>query len=210
MSEHTSTGKRSYSKALRKQQSAFTREIILRALNDVIAEIGILSFTIDDVAEKAGVSHRSVYRHFASKEALLEALYEFNAELIDVNAVGLPAAADGIPSLVGEFFDRFDKNPSMSRATNIASVTFAIKPKSRQERDEAAKQLLKVTFPNLDATEMARAFAVIRYLLSGLAWQAMSERFGLDGQEARRTIAWALDVVIRDLSSRNASAHTSR
>ena len=49
------------------------RERILGAAKDVFAEQGA-DAQMDDVARKAGVGVGTVYRHFPTKEALLEAL----------------------------------------------------------------------------------------------------------------------------------------
>jgi AcrR family transcriptional regulator len=53
---------------------ALTREQILRAAEDVLRRFGPGKATVVDVARALGVSHGSVYRHFASKTALREAV----------------------------------------------------------------------------------------------------------------------------------------
>ena len=58
-----------------------TRERILEAATDLIAENGYKETTTKDIATKAGVSEMSVFRHFGSKKAILEAVnsrYTFN------------------------------------------------------------------------------------------------------------------------------------
>ncbi len=46
---------------------------ILAAVRQVIAQIGSLNVTIEQVAEEAGVGVATVYRHFGDKESLLQA-----------------------------------------------------------------------------------------------------------------------------------------
>jgi AcrR family transcriptional regulator len=57
-------------------ETALTREQILDAAVDVLRRYGPAKTTVVDVARALGVSHGSVYRHFASKSALREAVAE--------------------------------------------------------------------------------------------------------------------------------------
>ena len=54
--------------------SVLTPERILAAVEDVLRRYGPGKATVVDVAQALGVSHGSVYRHFASKAALREAV----------------------------------------------------------------------------------------------------------------------------------------
>jgi AcrR family transcriptional regulator len=54
--------------------SVLTPERILAAAEDVLRRYGPGKATVVDVAQALGVSHGSVYRHFASKAALREAV----------------------------------------------------------------------------------------------------------------------------------------
>ncbi len=47
------------------------RQILLDAAVTLIGEVGPRSFTLREVARRAGVSHNAPYRHFASKDELL-------------------------------------------------------------------------------------------------------------------------------------------
>ena len=56
------------SDALRVRHAELTNEAILRALVDVIREGGVHDFNVHKVADAAGVSHRTVYRYYATRE----------------------------------------------------------------------------------------------------------------------------------------------
>jgi len=53
---------------------------ILAAAKQCYTESGVASATIDDIAERAGVSRRTVYRYFDNKEAIILAVIEEQAE----------------------------------------------------------------------------------------------------------------------------------
>jgi AcrR family transcriptional regulator len=57
------------------------RERIIKACRDLAAEQGLRGFTMDELAQRAGVSKRTVYRYFDSKENIIEAsLDQFMSE----------------------------------------------------------------------------------------------------------------------------------
>ena len=47
------------------------RERMLRAALEVVLEIGVPGFTIDEVARRSGVAKTTIYRHFDSRNDLL-------------------------------------------------------------------------------------------------------------------------------------------
>jgi AcrR family transcriptional regulator len=58
------------------EHDTLTREIILEAAEDVLRRFGPQKANVVDVARALGVSHGSVYRHFASKAELRDAVVE--------------------------------------------------------------------------------------------------------------------------------------
>jgi AcrR family transcriptional regulator len=76
------------------KRGAETREALLDAALEVMSARGFHGTSIPDLAERAGVGAATMYRHFESKEALVNALYvhakrQFAALLFD----GFPADA---------------------------------------------------------------------------------------------------------------------
>lgn len=76
--------------------TALTPERVLEAAEDVLRRYGPAKATVVDVARALGVSHGSVYRHFASKAELRDAvaerwLHRVSAPLAEVAAANAPA-----------------------------------------------------------------------------------------------------------------------
>src|SRR4051794_25144774 len=71
----TATRTRRYTNTRREQQAAQTRELILGAVVRVLAG-GLADVSVPAIAREAGVSVRTVYRHFPTKRDLLLALGE--------------------------------------------------------------------------------------------------------------------------------------
>jgi AcrR family transcriptional regulator len=60
----------------RAEQSARTRESIVESATELFATRGFAATSLRDVATSAGLSHPGLLRHFASKDALLDAVVE--------------------------------------------------------------------------------------------------------------------------------------
>src|SRR5688572_15008779 len=74
MTRISKSGARSYRSQLRAEQAEATRARILDATGPLMAR-GVASLSIPAVAREAGVSVPTVYRHFATKQQLIEAIY---------------------------------------------------------------------------------------------------------------------------------------
>ena len=59
-----------------------TRRAILEAMADVITETNGIGFSVQAVANRAGVTHRTIYNYFSTREALCEAFSEYVDELL--------------------------------------------------------------------------------------------------------------------------------
>jgi AcrR family transcriptional regulator len=64
------------------------RELIIRIAKEAFTENGA-GASLDDIAKKAGVGAGTLYRHFPSREALLEAVYRTEVEKLADAAVQL-------------------------------------------------------------------------------------------------------------------------
>jgi len=89
---------RPYRLGRREASVADTRERILAAARDVLGEHGVAGFTVDAVADRAGVARMTVYYQFQSKGALLDALLDALAaaglvERLQSNGIADPSAA---------------------------------------------------------------------------------------------------------------------
>ena len=113
------TATRRYRSPAREEGKLRTREAILEALVRVVLDDGIHAFSVANVAARAGVSHRTVYRHFPTKEALLDAL----SDHVDAGAPGAGGpdeiALDALPATVtGMFAALADARDAATAAIN--------------------------------------------------------------------------------------------
>jgi AcrR family transcriptional regulator len=88
----------------RNRRSRATRAAVLDAAWQLLEEGGAERATMGAIAERAGVSRRALYLHFASRAELLVALHEHVDEELDLAASLEPVvAAHDAVSALGEF-----------------------------------------------------------------------------------------------------------
>src|SRR5438876_10618884 len=100
-------GRRRYSSALRDEQAVATRTRILEALVRTMAA-GVAGLSVPAVAREAGVSIPTIYRHFGSKQGLLEALQPYVIEKGGLVPDTMPESLDDFGSTVRRLFQNLD------------------------------------------------------------------------------------------------------
>lgn len=86
--------------------TVLTPDRILDAAEDVLRRFGPAKATVVDVAQVLGVSHGSVYRHFASKAALRDAVTARWLERIATPLAAVAAEDSAAPERLRRWFDR--------------------------------------------------------------------------------------------------------
>ena len=84
---------------------ALTADRILDATEEVLRRFGPAKTTVVDVARALGVSHGSVYRHFASKAALREAVAERFLAGMSASLDEVVQGSDPAPERLRRWFD---------------------------------------------------------------------------------------------------------
>ena len=186
--------------SLRDRQKALARAEILRATAELVADRAHLDFSIAEVAEAAGVSLRTVYNHFADREALLDALTErWTAEL---RAHGGPLVSDitdlddlidaaqvmfGVSAELGGLSDAYARL-DISRAQALDH--------GRDDRTAAFADLAEQHLPHLDPA-VARAIGLLlRHVASQRSWWSLTRDYGMSQEDATRYTAWLMRTII--------------
>jgi TetR/AcrR family fatty acid metabolism transcriptional regulator len=69
--------------SLRERQRQERATLILQAAEEVLSEKGYHDTSMDEIAARVGIAKGTIYQHFPSKEALIVALFERNARLLE-------------------------------------------------------------------------------------------------------------------------------
>ncbi len=190
---------RGYRSALRDEQTVATRQRIVDALVEQAAETGRRDFSIADVAQRAGVAERTVYRYFPTREDLLNAV---NAQL-DKEAHRLqPRSEEDLTHHIRELFAWFEQNAQLVEASHVAGLGQAVRSQGRQQRGAEARKLIDEWLSDLPESERQRTFAVFRSMFGSVTWRTMRQELGMSAQETVDAVEWILGLMMADLKKR--------
>ena len=98
-----------------------TRQRILAATAEVLSRSGQTKLSLSDVAQQAGVSRPTLYRWFASKEALLDAFAVYERQMFETGISRATAGLRGSDCLDGalQFIVDYQHSYSGVRAVDI-------------------------------------------------------------------------------------------
>src|SRR5688572_7377060 len=153
-----------YSSPVRDEAKEATRARILDALVRVVLDEGVHAFSVAKVAERAGISHRTVYRHFASREELLEALSE------SIDSAGTPEEVqdwrskqliDHARAGASGLFGALESMSDRATAEFIISVALRHNTRGKRQRWAKVQAEMREHFPALPPDQQLASAAVL-------------------------------------------------
>lgn len=189
----------------RVQQTDRTRNAILEAASEMVfGTANPEELTMQNVADAAGVSHRTLYRYFAGRQEL-------------INAVGVSIdeqLQDSVPVDVLESFEHWTGGTEeivafgaihrdmLQRGLAVALVG----GQWRTDRDEGYWKLFRERFPHLEETAAREDFAVLRHVLQASNVVLIGQRFELTPEQTAAGISRAVEVLIAAIAERDGVA----
>lgn len=174
------------------------REQLLEAAAHLFADRGFHAVGIDDIGAAAGISGPGVYRHFASKAALLEALCDRAMTRMLEGARGIPAAHDDPHSALEALVDLHVAFAVEERAligvwVREARALSDDVRRSLRRRMRAYEQpwhtVLAQLRDDLDASEVAIVTGATLAMLNGTAFTSSAVDARLEVQLRRMALA---------------------
>jgi AcrR family transcriptional regulator len=196
------------SPTLREQHAAATRERVLSAVADLLEHGEVGELTVPAVAEASGVSLRTIYRYYPTREELLEAAGRWIGE--ELLQHPYPNRLDEVADLFEIGAHDFDERPGLVRALAFSRLGQQVRGYRRRERLRAIGRALRAELPGLSEQELRRAEAILGYLHNMLAYTTLREEGGLSGAEAGEAVGWAIRTLIADLRERNETTRRNK
>jgi AcrR family transcriptional regulator len=194
--------------SLRDRHNDATKELILDALVAQLSDTGPFEFSYFEVARRAGVSVRTVYRHFPTRESLFEAIGRRINERVGMPTY--PDTADGVVALPRSLFPAFDRVPQLIRAQMKAGFGSEVRAHARRERLAMMQQAVKQIAGELSPERRTAAGGLLSCLLSADVWARLADECGLDGAQSGEIVSWAIDTLMRALAAENERARRTR
>ncbi|MGO8758526.1 MAG: TetR/AcrR family transcriptional regulator [Terracidiphilus sp.] len=161
------------------------RERILDAAKDAFSRFGA-NASLDDIARHAGVGPGTLYRHFPTRDALIEAVYRSEVEKLAAAGRKFAAAMPPIEALRSWmllFVDHIAQKQIIAPALNsVVGGPAKIYESSRSLIHSAIDALVKRAVKSgdmrrdLDPLDLLRALIGVAYVPFGPGWQQSARR----------------------------------
>lgn len=199
MSEHQSPSKRPYQKAKRAEDEWRTRQSIVDAAEYLHGSLGPARTTVSAVADRAGVTRATVYRHFANEESLFLACsrqWLSRQQLPDPDAWGLiedpmERLRIGLGDIYG-FYRRGDQ--MLAHIHRDADAVPAVIVAARRTREQ---RWLTTLLRPLQGRRRKLVRAAVAHAMTFTTWQSLSGAQALSDQSAVELMAGMVERAVR-------------
>jgi len=190
-----------------------TRRAILEAMADVITDTNGIGFSVQAVADRAGVTHRTIYNYFPTREELCEAFSEYVDELLaSAGRLTEPLAISiaSLPAVVEELYRTLALRDRYVRASVMLMLGNRRPMKAWRGRTNALEK--EIARGAVGPTPLAprQAAAAVRMFVSSVGWHVLTEQIGLSTDEAAVTSAWATRTLLEAAIGRRAATPSFR
>lgn len=183
--------------SLRARQAAVARSMILDALVRHLEAGDADDLAMEDLAREAGVSRRTLYRHFPNRSDLFDAAGEWiRGELLQLP---IEIGPEGIAASFRAASSRLQQHPGLARALLRTQTGRTVRAGYRNERVRAIRRAVRAEAPGASRRELDRAAAVLGYLCSSNAWTTIQDESGLDAASAQTAVGWAIETLLARL-----------
>lgn len=180
---------------LRVEQAQATHERIFDAVTRIFQRDPDSDLSFDEIALEARIGRRTIFRHFPTKESLLDAYW-----LKINNSLGVrfwPDSEADLTRLPERLFASFDQIEGIVRASHASPSGRKMRMRANDVRQAAFRKSLADAARHLPPERARQLEAVVQLLFSATAWITMKDYWGLSGPQSGRAAAWAIDALIK-------------
>jgi len=199
---------RRYSSPLRAARARETRERILAAVAEWMQVGESADLTLEEIARRAGVERRTIFRHFESRESLLAAFWIWINQRVAPRT--LPGSLEELIAAPRETFARFDDHEGVIRASLHSRAGHAMRMAAVPARRRAFRAALSEATRGVSTLERRRLEAVVHGLYSAAAWETIRDYTGVTGAQAGDAVSWAIGILVDAVRTGAPSPSASR
>lgn len=151
----------------------------------------------DNVAARAGVSRRTVYRRFPDQSALRTGLWKLLSP-----GRGMPRSLEDLLEGMAEIFAGFDARGDEMTVAMASPEGRAMRNLLTPERVAAFRAAFADSAAGLPEPDRTWAIAAMQLMASGFAWREMRDQWGMDATAITTASRWAIKAMLADLKRR--------
>jgi AcrR family transcriptional regulator len=187
-------------RSLRQRHKTATADLILQAVGRCLEDGALADLTFASVAVEANIAERTLYRHFPTKEALLDAWWKSHQKSIGQGPY--PETAAELLAAARAVFPKFDEQAQLMRGSLLSPQGRAISMNANAERKKAFRRAVRDGVGDLPEPQLTRLCAVVQTLYSANAWLSMRDFWGLSGEESGEAVSDAIAALLESARRR--------
>ena len=181
---------------LRDSHKRTTRNRIVRAVADLVAEAHPAAVSVPAVAKRAGVGVATVYRYFPTKEALLDAsamVLGDDGKVASLEAY--PTSFDELTNVLADQFASIARNIGLARNQLASPLGRQLRQVRWEAKQVAVTKALEGSGIDPASPEGQRFAALADVLTSSTAVLELHDKAGIPIEVAADHVLWALSVL---------------
>lgn len=190
---------------LRERQQAATREEIVSTAMRLL-ERGDENVSHEAIAREAGMSARTIYRHFEDRTLLMQAVWWKLRQMLNIR---FPKTEDEIVPLAKEAFRSLDERADLVRTVmSYVGWTLARNQQGLAPMMQGSDSFSQSLGPRLRGASPKQRKLIIgcfAAIYSAPFWHLLRDRGALSGPEAQEAVAWMMLVLLEAISEENKS-----
>jgi AcrR family transcriptional regulator len=185
------------STALNDRLQQATQAAIVQAATDAVVEQGLAKLTNAEVAARAGMAERTVYRYYATRELLVK---DIAAEVgRRLSAPQVPLKLADLHDFVKRLYGAFEQQPALTREALSSDLYIHIRDNQALERWQQLRQLLAAHWPALPAERRELAVINLRFLLTATSWNYHRAHLCLSAKMTLDVVLNGVDAILAAL-----------
>lgn len=175
---------------LRERNRELTRRLVIEAYAELSLERGFNNFTMQDIADRVGISHRTLYRYFENRDSIVAGLEaEITAEVYDPTSDGLVDTAD----VLRHNYQVFGQYRKPMLVFSLMIEAGMVTAPGRDTRTDYVRRMVDERGSHLSDLGRRQLVGLLRQIAGSMAWARLtSQEIGLGDEEAGAASAWAL------------------
>jgi AcrR family transcriptional regulator len=194
--------------SLAERHTDATYRLIIDASIELLKRTNPTELTMRAVAKHAGMSERTIFRYYSSREEFLDAVALAVYRSFETPAP--PATLQELPAYPRDLYTRFEQHAALVKATLHNEIALRIRVGVGQERWRAVRKLIDVAAPYRSDRDRRIVSANIDYYLTATAWHYYRFFFGLPLEETIEAAQTAIRLASRDILARPAAARARK
>jgi AcrR family transcriptional regulator len=191
-----------YHSPLRSRQKEQTRDLILNAVDAILRRANVSEVTIAGVAREADITERTIYRHFPTREDLLNAAWRRALRAFIRGQTQQVETLDQILALTRAAYENFDANEGIVRAITSAPEGVEVRKRPAEIRLDMLRKAYAGLLGGVPEADAKVVLLATHALSSASVWSHLRDYCHVDGAEGGRIAAKAIEFLVEAVKAR--------